>query len=478
MKTIKILDKELEQKKYIYFLIVILIFILLSTAFVLINPIFEANDESGHFQYAFYISKYNRIPSAYNEPISREDYIESNIGEKSTQIFYMDEKYMFYWMPANQYNDQMHHPPLYYLISSQIIKPFKINNIYAENNWPYCMEGGQPNAHKNNIIWENFTPTYMLVLILRMFQVIYGIFIIIFIYKILKLILGDNIDKYSILLISSIAFLPQYTFLCSYVNNDVLSYLFGLISVYFIILLFKTNKTYFTLLAIFFSIVASFTKFTMLIMIPLTIIASIAWAIIAKRKWILLAIFIIPVVIIGSFYIFKDQNLLTLYIRNHILDRGRGVLIGFSNSLSKYTFFNETLAIKMPRSLKSTIGYFGGFFIPVNNFIYNFYAAYIISGLILFFISIKRHKKIYTSIVFICISIILIFIYFFIYASIGGQIQGRIFFLAVILTFILLILGYKNIKIPFKKTFYYSLFSYFLFINIFCIYNYIYLNYY
>lgn len=208
-----LVHKKSKQEERLYLLIVISIFTILCMGFIFINPIFEANDESGHFQYAFYISKYNRIPSVYNEPISREDYIKKYIDENPTDVFYMDGKYMFFIMTGTYYMDERHHPPLYYFISSQIIKPFKVDSIYVESNWPYSKRGYDFNIYKNNIIWQNQSQTFMLVLILRMFQLIYGIITIIFIYKILKLLFRDNIDKYSILLISSIAFLPQFTFL-------------------------------------------------------------------------------------------------------------------------------------------------------------------------------------------------------------------------------------------------------------------------
>ena len=66
-------------KKNINLFIVIVLFIILCVSYILIIPVFEAPDENWHFSYAFYISKYNRIPSEYNESIGYEQYIKKSI---------------------------------------------------------------------------------------------------------------------------------------------------------------------------------------------------------------------------------------------------------------------------------------------------------------------------------------------------------------------------------------------------------------
>lgn len=118
-----------------YLFIVLLLFILVCSAFTLILPIFEAPDEPGHFLYAFYISKYNKIPLMYNESIPTSEYIRKNLDKDLSRNFYTDNKYMFYKIVDKRldgtkyehYRDQRHHPPLYYLISSLFIKKF--NNL-------------------------------------------------------------------------------------------------------------------------------------------------------------------------------------------------------------------------------------------------------------------------------------------------------------------------------------------------------------
>lgn len=700
-------------KENINLLIVIILFIVLCVSYILVIPVFEAPDEPGHFLYAFYISKYNKIPSPYNEPMPTEQYIKENIDEKVDKVFYMDENHMFYKEPGSLfYMDQRHHPPIYYLISSQIIKPFNVDNIYIKNNLnqSYSLD----NKFIDNKILKNNSSTISLVLILRLFQIVYGVLIIFFIFKIIKLLSDDEFKNNSILLISGIAFLPQFVFLCSYINNDVLSSLFGLISAYFIVLLFKRDKAYLGLLSILFAIIGGFTKYTILIMIPITIVAFFVWLIIKKKIWAILVFLTVMFLAISVFFYIQnfqrspyqteieegwvdsykyenvegDNDVLALeknhafsfdgiddrvvvtrddslktsditvefwvksneitttedwdgimqgvdgsgynsgwrildidnklclqvnfgdadpryiigyvlssdtfyhvaFVYNHqylrLYQNGNAVgthlaetrdinwsksatdlYIGFAqfyfngaidevriwnvartqeqirNNMNRelagneegligYWKFNEgtgstvydstanknhgeiqvtskesnisllnkilgvssklledfrdskgSFNINIPAltgTFKSTVVLFGWVNIAADDFIYYFFLAYVISGILTFFVNIRDYRKSKKSIIFTILSIISIFIYFLLYASYGNwaQNQGRIILLAVFLTYIIAILGFRSVKARNKAILYYTLFSSSLLISVFCLYNYIYLKYY
>ena len=203
------------------FLLIIISFIILCVSYIIFIPVFEAPDEPGHFLYAFYISKYNRIPEPYNETITTKQYIIKNIDETPSRMFYTDEKYMFYKIPKKTssgdyawgYRDQRHHPPLYYLISSLIIKPYDVEDIDIEDN--FNKEYGSYNRFFNNKILINKNPTIFLVLVLRLFQAIYGVLIIFFVFKIIQLISNNKFEKKSILLLAGLAFLPQFIISCA-----------------------------------------------------------------------------------------------------------------------------------------------------------------------------------------------------------------------------------------------------------------------
>jgi hypothetical protein len=704
-------------KKYINLFIVIALFIILCISYILIIPVFEAPDENWHFMYVFYMSKYNKTTAVYNENITYGQYIKENANSNQNPMFFIDKKYMIYKWADGEYIEHITsrlHPPIYYFISSQIIKPLKVSNIDAEYNHGNFWN---PNLFIHNKILKDRSPTNSSVLILRFFQIFYGVLIIIFLYKIIKLLSDDEFENNAIILLSGIAFLPQFVFLCSYVNNDVLSALFGLISVYFSVLLFKRDKAYLGAISVLFAVIGGFTKNTIFIMVPITIIAIIVWLVIKKKK-ILASLGIIAIAILSITAVYyvvnfeKDsyektkikagweekntdksiEDLDNMPENNFALNLPNGKMVNFGNSdifniknqswtielwiksgtgqkpdktffskmgwnngqggwgvytshddsfyfqmrnpdLTAYIFYvyrpaiinnewvhmawscnrispnimevssyqnghllgtetrtdltgnfsneldtslgfdlSETVAVdevriwnvartqeqiqsglyreltgdeeglvgywnfnkgrgptvydstanknsgtifniksNLPQLLdrlirtsneilkgfregkyklinipsltitfKSTVAVFGWMNIYSGMFVYNFFLAYLISGLLLFFANIRIYKKNLISIIFILLTIISIFIYFLVYAASTGwaQRQGRIILLVVFLTYILAILGFKSIKAPRNNILYWTLFLSPLFINVFCLYNYIYLAYY
>jgi len=471
-------------KKNINLFIVIVLFIILCVSYILIIPVFEAPDENWHFMYAFYISKYNRIASVYKESIPVKQYIKEHTNEDQDPTIFMDEKYMFYKTIGGTYriHNSLWHPPLYYLIASQIIKPFRVDSIDMEYNYEYPNNPNNPGIFQNNKILKDSNPTYSLVLILRLFGVICGAIVLLFIYKIINLLSNGKFENRSVFLLSGIAFLPQFIFLCSYVNNDIFSALLGLISIYFIILLFKKDKSYLGFVSILFAILASASKYTMLLMIPLTIIAFFIWLIIKKKVWAVLSILLVIFLTFCAFYyIINFQKI--AYSKSII-----GVSLSSRINISNIAGIIKEIVNKRPlintaslsHTFKSSVAVFGwgdGF---AGKFIYNFFFAYIVSGVLLFFVNIRGYREDRKSIIFILASIISIFAYFILYAIYTNWVQnaGRVIILAVFLTFILAMLGFKSIKAKYSNILYYGLFANSLFISVFCLYNYIYLKYY
>jgi len=471
-------------RQHINLFIILIIFIILCFCYALIIPVFEAPDEQWHFMYAFYISKYNRISSVYNEGKSIKQYIDEHTEEDEKPTVFMDDKYLLFKLSDGGYGQHksLWHPPTYYFISAQILKLLKLSTIDLEYNYNYP---DQPNVFINNKILENRSPTNYSVLILRLFQIIYGILIIIFIYKIIKLLSDGEFKNKSILLLSGIAFMPQLVFLCSYVNNDLLASLFGLISVYFAVLLFKKDKLCLGLLSVFFAFIGGFTKYTVLIMVPISIIVFFIWLIIRKKIRVILIILSILVFFISAFFLITSFEK-TAFIKSpfdslwnarlsryDILD----VLNTIKTRINGPSFIDyQELAI----TLKSTVAAFGWANIFTDTFIYKYFLAYALSGFLLLFINIKKYRENKNSIFIIIASIIVLFIYFLLYTIYTGwfQVQGRTIILAVFLTFTLAIFGLSNINVTYKNIIYYSLFSCSLFISVFCLYNYIYLSYY
>jgi hypothetical protein len=287
-------------KKYINIFIIIILFISLCLSYILTIPVFEAPDENYHFLYSFYISKYNKLFSKYNESISVNQYIQEHIDIEKDPGLYADEKYAFLKKHINKNYSTLtpwSDPPTYYLVASQMIKPFDVDKIGSEFNYENF---NNPNRFVNNKILADQSPTNGLVLVLRLLQMIFGIGIIIMIFQIIRTVTDDKFKNQSILLLSGIAFLPQFIFLCSYINNDIPSVFFGLISIYFMVLMFKKEKTSWGLLSILFAIIATLIKDTLFVMVPVTIITIFIWFIIKKKKIIIIGFLVFMILLIAA----------------------------------------------------------------------------------------------------------------------------------------------------------------------------------
>lgn len=176
-----------------------------------------------------------------------------------------------------------------------------------------------------------------------------------------------------------------------------------------------------------------------------------------------------------------------------ILERIRGIFqyiynlyIGFKNpdyfneNFNWYSLINKQ---SFAKTFKSTTAVFGWMNIFADKFVYNYFLAYIISGIVLFLFNVRKLKESKASIIFILLCIISIFLYFLIYAIYSNWIQnqGRIMMTAVLLVYLIAILGFTFVRLDNKNStsvFYYTLFGTSFMVIIFCLYKYIYLVYY
>jgi len=272
----------MKLNKNIYYFIIVILFIILNISYILIVPVFEAPDENYHFLYSFYLSKYNKLFSKYNENVSRNQYIQEHIDTGLGKGLYVDNRYAFLTYNVNKNYSTLtpwSDPPTYYLVASQIIKPFDVEKIAAEFNYE---DFNNPNRFVNNKILADQSPTNGLVLVLRLLQMIFGIGIIIMIFQIIRTVTDDKFKNQSILLLSGIAFLPQFIFLCSYINK------------------FKKEKTSWGLLSILFAIIATLIKDTLFVMVPVTIITIFIWFIIKKKKIIIIGFLVFMILLIAA----------------------------------------------------------------------------------------------------------------------------------------------------------------------------------
>lgn len=478
------------NKNLKYLFVVIVVFSILCSGYILINPIFNGPDAYGHFAYASYIAKNNNLPEFIKWGGDTQEYIEKNIEYKKNGnyfFFLIKDKYAFALSgkyPGFHYHNMAHHPPIYYLFSSFLIRNFKSlgeleklmvdpqNGWVIKNNGSYELVKKQPIYNKNS--------AFEAVIFLRFVQLIYGILIIILLYKILQLILNDKFDKYTVLLISGICFLPSFIFTCSYINNDALAILLGVASIYFLLNLMKKGKSYYGYISLVFAIGAVLTKFHTLTILVVSFIYLIFW-LIKKKKWKELLIFVGAIVFIfaiAGIYLINMQDVkIFTYIREAFIYRlNRTISVkAISNLFSKKIF---TVYLRNLETIKIQDR---NIYQGQSNFIDYFYYSYIVCGIILLISSIKKMRKIYNILIFIGTVIFLIFLATWMYnagATSYIQFGYRIIAIAFVFILILSLLGYENLNNRIRKVVYPFLFCLFIFINILRITCYYFLNHY
>lgn len=471
-----------------YLLILIIIFIILCSGYIIINPIFMGPDALGHFAYVYYIAVNNKLPDFIGNWKIKE-YVDENfsVERDKNYVFLIDGDYAIVkgCTGVGPYQNMAHNPPLYYLFSSLLIKQFGnlggLKKITADTESSWVINEDLENSqqidrriiyNKNNIL----SP----IIFLRFIQLFYGILIILILYKILSIIFEDRFKEYTVLLISSICFLPKFIFICSYINNDALAILLGLTSVYFLILLIKRERSYYGYISILFAIAAVLTKYHTLTILVITFIYFIIW-LIRKRRIKELMIFVGVIVIFSTVTVIylinvKQDGKIIEHFDRAFLARLIKVFKGIKNLFSKKYFLEF-----IPKLIKTSIAAFGINHIIADNFIYYFYYSYIIGGLALFLKNMKKLKKDSNIIFVIGVTIFLVFMASSLYnAGVGSFAQwgGRIVMIAVIFTLLLSLIGYENLGNNFKKVLYPFLFGYFIFINFVCLYAYVYLPFY
>jgi 4-amino-4-deoxy-L-arabinose transferase-like glycosyltransferase len=177
------------------FLVLVVALYLLLGSFYLINiPALEKPDEEWHYAYVVYLLDKGKLP-----PISTDETIN----------------------PAQQEAGQ---PPLYYLLAATTVRLFGLNapplNLTPNPYWGYPSPG-TVNDNKNRYIHppnELFSSPLRTLLALRVLSLLLGIGTILSVYGLAR-VLGLS---WAIALASSLAvvFLPQYLFITTSVSND------------------------------------------------------------------------------------------------------------------------------------------------------------------------------------------------------------------------------------------------------------------
>ena len=181
-------------------LILILIlaaYLFLAVGFGAVTPLFEAPDENMHYFTVEYIAETDRLPQVGEQP-------DPLMAQEAAQ------------------------PPLYYFLSSLIIRPFETSQAKSLV-WvnPRAQLGDASALSNINVFvhgpseswpWEDYV---LYAHLLRLFSAFMGLGTLLFIYGSARLIWPEKPDL-SLLAVALVAFLPQFSFLHGSISNDPL----------------------------------------------------------------------------------------------------------------------------------------------------------------------------------------------------------------------------------------------------------------
>jgi len=208
--------------------LIITIFIILSVAFSLIIPVFNAPDEPFHFEYIRFLAKEKKLPNQTSEALSI-----------TTEGF---------------------NPPLYYLIGALTLAAISKNKasdivLHSEQDliqFYYYPEAGfseriYPPLNPRYIKWGKgsernmflttsqerfpFSGSIRVIHLLRLISILIAALTVLFIFKTAEALFPEH-KSLALLAAGLCAFNPQFTFLSAVLNNDNLVALFSAISLY------------------------------------------------------------------------------------------------------------------------------------------------------------------------------------------------------------------------------------------------------
>lgn len=218
MRYLNICKKYSDIKKIFH--TIILYYVFFSSSFVFLTPFNEAPDEIFHLQFINYVSKYKTLPDQYEGLRNNEKFV-----------------------------GQGHQYPLYYIFTGivnyffnpdkQIVTDITPNKLHLWNG------GTSGKVPVYNHLAKDEIPDSkdkFLFYLFRFLSVVFGTVNIIFVFKISKLVFGDNV--WTLLPPLFVATLPQFLFISGAVNNDCLANMFSTICIYYIFKIVKNNANF------------------------------------------------------------------------------------------------------------------------------------------------------------------------------------------------------------------------------------------
>lgn len=177
--------------------VILLVYLLVTAAYGIINPLFEAPDEHMHYFTVQTLSETWRLPVA-------DDPVDGWMGQEAAQ------------------------PPLYYLASAVLITPIDTSQA-KEEIWfnPFTRLGDASSPANTNAFVHSVAESWpwqgwvLAAHVLRLFSAVIGLGTLLFIWRSARVVWPEKHNR-AFLATALVAFLPQYNFLHASISNDPL----------------------------------------------------------------------------------------------------------------------------------------------------------------------------------------------------------------------------------------------------------------
>ncbi|MGA1867412.1 MAG: DUF2142 domain-containing protein [bacterium] len=379
-----------------FFISLIILFIILSAAYSIIIPIFNAPDEPFHFEYMQFIAHHKTIPNQALEKhsISTEGF--------NPPLYYIINTLCLSLLSKNKASDIKIHT--YQDIAHFLQQPsggFR-GDLYPPLNPRYIKWGR--GTERNMFLTSSedtfpFAGSIRILHILRIISVLFGALTIFFIFKTAALIFPDN-KNIPMLAASLCALNPQFNFLSGSLNNDNLVIVWATLSIWCITKLFMSHdedrRRTIALLGTYIGL-GLITKVNIAGIAFVSLIALVMSWLTKKQKRLKdlsidCALFVVPAAAVSGWYFVRNS---IIYGVNdimgwHLLARKNPGLVlppHYRSMVFKKIFFQ--------RLFTSFWGLFDWLTIPLPKWTYWIYGAISIAGIwgLIHALGGKKHEK-------------------------------------------------------------------------------------
>ena len=402
-------------------LFVIFYFIVFSSSFSYIAPVYESPDENAHLEFINYVTKYQELPDQYEGMTNKE----KSVG-------------------------QGHQHPFYYILTGFLnyaLNDGSIIHINSRFNKLHEWNGGNTFSvpyfyNDRNDVFNTAADKHMFYFF-RILSVLFGALNIFLVYKITKLI--TNNELFSLLTAFLMASIPQFAFITGMINNDNLANLMSTVCLYMIVKVFKHNG-YSIKLAVTLGIVlgiAVLTKKTLMFLPPGVVMMLFYKSVFIEKEFKnslrYLAVILSITLLISIWYFVRNS-----IVYNDVFGTQMEIVtmpeLVNKKSLFSYYFISRFLS----GLLNSFIGSFGWMYIRIPLYIHLFYLVLGFAAVFGFIRSkIIQNRYLFNIAILMTLFVLLCLIGITFFNLTYTQHQGRYMFPVISFIVIILSLGLK-----------------------------------